>query len=322
MHKQSSCSESDINMNAPGKSYRTGMTLVELMAMFPDDETAEQWFAEIRWPDGVTCPNCDSDNINDKTTHPTMRYRCRACRKYFSVKTGTVMQSSKLGCQKWALALYLFNTEIKGVSSMKVHRALGVTQKTAWYLGHRVRDCWEDLNPDFGGPVEADEAYFGGEEGNKHASQRRGVGGGTAGKTTVAGLKDRATGKVKAKVINSPDARTLLPFVHENTARDATVYTDGSPAYIGLNREHAVVKHSVGEYVRGQAHTNGIESFWAMMKRGYDGTYHHMSRKHLGRYVNEFEGRHNTRPQDTEEQMAGTARGMLGKRLRYQDLVA
>lgn len=308
--------------NAPGQFYREGMTLVELIAMFPDDASAEQWFTEVRWPDGVVCPRCESDNINDRNTHPTMRYRCRSCRKYFSVKTGTVMESSKLGCQKWALALYLYNTEIKGISSMKVHRALGVTQKTAWYLGHRVRDCWEELNPEFVGPVEADEAYFGGIEDNKHDSKKIKAGRGTVGKTAVAALKDRNTNKVKAQVVDSTDAYTLLPFVHENTKPDAMIYTDAYRSYIGMNRHHEVVQHGVGEYVRGFAHTNGVESFWAQMKRGYQGVYHQMSPKHLDRYVNEFAGRHNIRSLDTEEQMAATALGMQGKRLRYEDLIA
>ena len=171
-----------------------------------------------------------------------------------------------------------------------------------------------------GGPVEADETFVGGKESNKHEAQRKHEGRGEVGKVAVAGVKDRPTNRVRATVVANTTGETLRGFVTTHTALDAMVYTDGEPAYASLPR-HEAVKHSIGEYVRGQAHTNGMESFWAMLKRGYVGTYHQMSPEHLDRYVGEFEGRHNQRDLDTSKQMAAMVRGLDGKRLRYQDLV-
>ncbi|WP_419863032.1 IS1595 family transposase [Candidatus Poriferisodalis sp.] len=313
---------------APGRSDRDGITLPQLFAMFPDNKTAEAWFASVRWPDGPRCPRegCGSANVQVGTAHKTMPYRCRACRKFFSVRVGTVMQDSKLGYQTWAIAVYLLNTGIKGTSSMKLHRDLGVTQRTAWHLAHRIRETWADnTNTDrFTGPVEVDETYIGGLAKNMHAKDRKRRISGTGGKdkAVVVGVLDRATGKVSAAVV--PDSRraTLVPFVTRHTHADTTVFTDEHAAYRRLPRDHYAVRHSTGEYVRGMAHTNGIESFWSLLKRGLHGTFHHVSPKHLPRYVAEFAGRHNSRSADTAEQMRQTAAGMVGKLLPFAELVA
>ena len=312
-----------MSQHAPGRSHRTGISLAELFLTFPDDAAAERWFVEKRWPNGICCHYCGSNSVQTGAKHQTMPFRCRDCRKRFSVRTGTVLQSSKLGYQTWAVAIYLLATSLKGVSSMKLHRDLNITQKSAWHLAHRLREMWQDRDGGpFAGPVEADETFIGGKAKNMHRAQRKRLTGrGGSDKTAVAGVRDRATKRVRATVVERVDGPTLKGFVAQHAAEGAIVYTDEATAYAGLANRQAVA-HGVGEYVNGQAHVNGMESFWSMLKRGYIGTYHRMSPEHLGRYVGEFEGRHNNRDRNTADQMSAMVQGAEGKLLRYADLIS
>ena len=309
---------------APGKAFRKGISLRQFIKTYSTEAKAEAWFIRNRWPSGICCPKCGSLNVQTGCKH-AMPYRCRekVCgRPRFSTKTGTVMEGSKLGYQDWIIAMFLLTTSLKSVSSMKLHRDLDITQKSAWFLAHRLRDWVSQGGTLFSGPVEVDETYFGGKESNKHESAKLKAGRGAVGKTAVVGAKDRTTKQVSAKVVASTDTATLHEFVADNADPKAKVYTDDAKAYKSLAFDHDSVKHSLGEYVKGDVHTNGIESLWSMLKRAHKGTFHKMSPKHLDRYVQEFAGRHNVRDLDTDEQLQAMRSGMDGKRLTYKALVA
>ena len=223
---------------APGKAHREGMTIIDLMDMFPTEEAATEWFETIIWPDGRHCPKCGSVRTRE-ASHAKMPYWCTDCRSYFSVKTGTAMQRSKIPLRKWAIAIYLCLTSLKSVSSMKLQRDIGVSQPTAWFMLHRIREAWaEDDDDQFDGPVEVDETYFGGERRNMSLSKRKAMNKsrGPVGKTAVVGVKDRDSNEVRAEVVRRTDGATLQGFVREHTESGATVYIDDAAAYLGSMR--------------------------------------------------------------------------------------
>ena len=315
---------------ALGKSYRKGITLMELAEMFPDEESALKWFEDRFWSHGRTCGHCGSANTR-AASHAKMPYWCTDCRSYFSIKTGTLLAYTQLPLRKWVYAIHLHVTNLKGISSLKLHREIGVSQPAAWYMLQRIRKAFDDSDDDngpFGGPVEVDETYRGGQRQNMSNAERKAradTGRGTVGKTAVVGMKDRETNPIRAQIVTATDQATRQGFVENHARTGATVYTDAAAAYQGLParcHRHARVPHSAREYVRDRAHTNGMESFRSLLKRGYIGVCHKMSPKHLGRYVAEFRGRHHLRRSDTLRRMARVVEGMTGKRLRYHTLMA
>ena len=289
------------------------------MKMYPDNEAAQRQFEAWRWGADPRCPHCDSYRIS-LVSHPVMPYRCKDCRKHFSVRTKTIMAKSQLDYQQWLAAVYIAATGIKGTSSTRLASELGITQKSGWYLGQRIRKAWEVDNR-LDGTVEIDETYIGDKEDNKHANKKTGTR--TANKIAVVGIVQRG-GEVRAQIMDA-NKTEVTRFIRKNVKEGATIYTDASILYTNLPKygyTHRSVNHSRGEYVRSQVHTNTIEGFWANFKRGYYGTHHHMSKKHIQRYVAEFTARQNVRRCDTIDQMRQITKGMFGRSLPYKRLIA
>ncbi|WP_443748374.1 IS1595 family transposase [Asticcacaulis solisilvae] len=301
------------------------LSLYEFFNRFPDEEAARKFFEGKRWADGVHCPHCGSVSVAEVKNQKPMPYRCRDCRQHFSVRTGTVLGDSRLPLHKWLMAIYMMTTARKGIPSTQVARELGITQKSAWFLCQRIRETWlaqaGDHDADMGPTVEVDETFVGGKETNKHASKKLKKGRGAVGKAVVVGVKAR-TGEVRAAHVQGTDKATLHGFISAHVQPGSLVCTDEHAAYRGLtNYDHMTVRHSAGEYVNNMAHTNGIESFWSLLKRGYYGVYHYMSVKHLNRYVGEFANRQNTLKFSTLQFMGATAERMIGRHISYKELI-
>ena len=302
-------------------------TLSELTAAFSDEQTCIEHFRSIRWAHGAFCPYCGSTkiyNFSDKRTH-----KCGDCRQRFSIKVGTIFADTKLPLRQWFIAIWLITSHKKGIASAQLARDLGVTQKTAWFMLHRLRYAakTKSFNMPLEGIVEVDETFVGGLAKNKHIGKRgkgRGTGGIGSGKTPVVGAVERG-GEVVARSTSSVDSATLKNFVREHVSHQAQLLvTDQWVGYRGLDAEyvHAIINHSKGEYVRDDAHTNTIEGFWSLLKRQIYGIHHWVSPKHLDQYVGEATWRYNRREASEGGRVNSLLAASDGKRLTYKELIA
>lgn len=300
---------------------KKSISIYQFLQKFPDENSVLRFMENRRWPNGRICVHCGSARTVEVKNQKPMPYRCQDCREHFSIRTGTILSESKISLHKWLFAIYLMTTSRKGISSVQLAKEIGVTQKTAWFLEHRIREAYAEKGGLLGPIVEIDETYIGGKEKNKHASKKIHAGRGGIGKQAVMGICERK-GKVRAFPVSGTDKSRLQSAIVENVKRGSTVFTDCFSSYNNLKGyEHSAVRHSIGEYVNGKVHTNGIESFWALLKRGYYGVFHHMSAAHLHRYVQEFSGRHNA-GHDTLHNFDVVLTGIVGRRLTYKELTA
>jgi transposase-like protein len=299
---------------------KSTISTFQLFQMFPDEPTARVYLEGRLWPKGITCPTCGGqDRITVRKRDGF--YRCNKCQLDFTIRTGTIFERSHIPLHKWIYAMYLMVTARKGISSMQIAKEIGVTQKAAWFMLHRLREaCGGELTK-LQGMVEIDEAFFGGKEGNKHEHKKLRAGRGTVGKTAVLGMRQRG-----GRTIANIDQATIQTAILDNVEVGSTLLTDEATAYEGMGGlffQHETVNHTAGEYARGAVSTNSIESVWAVMKRGMHGVYHHASAKHLPRYVDEFTFRLNEGDVKihTLDRLDSFIKAVDGKRLTYARLI-
>lgn len=308
----------------------TPKTLLEAVKYFADPDNALAYLVNVRWPNGVSCPYCEAANPMFLASRRIWKCRNGKCGKQFSIKIGSIMEDSPISLDKWLAAMWLLSNCKNGISSYEVARDLGVTQKTAWFLLHRIREAMQDevTGGLLGGEVEVDETFIGGKARNMHADvkARKIHGRGAEGKAIVAAVLER-DGAVRARVVETRRKHTLQKLVNDNVKPGSSLYSDALKSYEGLEEtfEHQVIDHAV-EYVRENVHTNGMENFWSLLKRGIHGTYVSVEPFHLFRYVDEQAFRFNNRNKSEDEKMTDsqrfhyTCRKIVGKRLTWKRL--
>ena len=303
---------------------KTPQSLLEASRMFSNPDTAHEYFRHMRWPDGVVpCPDCGCKECYYLATQK--RWKCKECRRQFSVKVGTIFEKSPLGLDKWLLALWLITNAKNGISSCEVARSLEVTQKTAWFMLHRIRYAMQTGSLELKDHVEVDETYIGGKARNMHVSKRKekikGTGGAGSGKAVVVGMLERG-GDVRTMHIQKPNKKTLQGIVKGAVVKGSSLYSDAHRAYIGLDSHyaHMVVDHAVSYVEDGVVHTNGLENYWSLLKRTIRGTYVSVEPFHLHRYLDEQSFRYNNRKDSDGERFALVGSQVSGKRLTYKRL--
>lgn len=301
-------------------------TLQQAIIYFSDAENCTNFLSQLRWPNGVECPNCEGTEVSYLSTRRL--WKCKDCKKQFSVKVGSIMEDSPIGLDKWLAAIWLIANAKNGISSYEIHRSLGITQKSAWFLLHRIRLAMQTGTfTKLAGHVEVDETYIGGRARNMHKSAiarkfgDSNQGCNSVGKVAVMGLLERH-GNVRAHVINDNSRETLRKSIDEHVEQGANVYTDGWRGYKGIKDEyvHGVIDHAE-KYVDGQIHTNGIENFWSLLKRSIRGTYVSVEPFHLFRYLDEQTFRFNTRKGTDADRFVKATAALAGKRLTYAELI-